>query len=69
MYKAFKDRGYPSSLIRKAQKLVPFSYRPIALKNKSKTQNKYDTFLIHKILNNNFQILMKKNMYQLLVLI
>ena len=46
MYKAFKDRGYPSSLIRKAQELVPFSYRPTALQNKSSTQNQYDTFLM-----------------------
>ena len=46
MYKAFKDRGYPSSLIREAQELVPFSYRPTALQNKSSTQNQYDTSLI-----------------------
>ena len=46
MYKAFKDTGYHSSLIRKAQELVPFSYRPTALQNKSSTQNQYDTFLI-----------------------
>ena len=39
MYKAFKDRGYPSSLNRKAQELVSFSYRPTALQNKSSTQN------------------------------
>ena len=46
LYRAFKDRGYPSSLIKKVQESVPYSFRQQALGDKQNAPCPYQTFLV-----------------------
>ena len=46
LYKAFKDRRYPSYLIKKVQESVPYSSRQQALSDKQETLCPYQTFLV-----------------------
>ena len=47
MVNAFRDRGYPSNLITKAQQSVPFTNRPTVLHNSiASAKCPYDSFLV-----------------------
>lgn len=46
MYRAFRDRGYPSRLINNVIKTVPFSLRQLILDSHNKDQCIYDTFMV-----------------------
>ncbi len=46
MHQAFRDRGYPESLINKMENSVPFTNRPNIIQQATKQQCQYDTFLI-----------------------
>ena len=46
LYRAFRDRGYPSSLIKKVQESVPHSSRQQALRDKQEAPCPYQTFLV-----------------------
>ncbi len=46
IYKAFKDRGYPPSLIKNVQASVPYENRPQMIDEKDKQPCPYDTFLV-----------------------
>ena len=46
MYKAFRDRGYPTKIIKNTQQVVPYENREKILKISDKAPCQYDTFLI-----------------------
>lgn len=46
MYHIFRDRGYPSKMIKDIQESIPYSNRPTILQDKQKEKAQNDTFLI-----------------------
>ena len=46
LFRAFRDRGYPASLIKKVQESVPYAYRQQALCDNQAVPCPYQTFLV-----------------------